>query len=60
MELKEIVKEKYGEAARRVITGEGLPADCCSTTSCCDGVRSSIVRSHYIEPIRRSPGRPDS
>jgi arsenite methyltransferase len=37
MELKEIVKEKYGEAARRVITGEGLPADCCSTTSCCTG-----------------------
>src|SRR4051812_32539443 len=37
MELKEIVKEKYGEAARRVITGNGLPADCCSQTSCCDG-----------------------
>lgn len=37
MQLKEIVKEKYGEAARRVITGEGLPADCCSTTSCCTG-----------------------
>lgn len=37
MELKDIVKEKYSEAARRVITGEGLPADCCSTTSCCDG-----------------------
>jgi arsenite methyltransferase len=37
MELKEIVKEKYGEAARRVIEGKGLPADCCSKTSCCDG-----------------------
>jgi arsenite methyltransferase len=37
MQLKEIVKEKYGEAARRVITGEGLPADCCSTSSCCTG-----------------------
>jgi arsenite methyltransferase len=37
MEVKEIVKEKYGEAARRVITGSGLPADCCSKTSCCDG-----------------------
>jgi arsenite methyltransferase len=37
MEVKEIVKEKYGEAARRVITGEGLPADCCSITSCCAG-----------------------
>ena len=37
MELKEKVKEKYGEAARRVTTGDGLPADCCSTTSCCEG-----------------------
>src|SRR5205814_2112446 len=37
MELKDIVREKYGEAARRVITGEGLPADCCSSTSCCSG-----------------------
>ncbi len=37
MELKEIVKERYGEAARRVSAGEGLPADCCSTTSCCSG-----------------------
>ncbi|MBV8811838.1 MAG: methyltransferase domain-containing protein, partial [Acidobacteriaceae bacterium] len=37
MEIKEIVKEKYGESARRVISGEGLPADCCSQTSCCEG-----------------------
>ncbi len=37
MEVKDIVKEKYGEAARRVIAAKGLPADCCSTTSCCDG-----------------------
>jgi len=37
MEVKEIVKEKYGEAARRVIEGKGLPSDCCSKTSCCDG-----------------------
>ncbi len=37
MELKEIVKEKYGQAARRVTSGDGLPADCCSTTACCTG-----------------------
>src|SRR4029077_16798031 len=35
--MKETIKEKYGEAARRVIEGKGLPADCCSKTSCCDG-----------------------
>jgi SAM-dependent methyltransferase len=37
MEVKEIVKERYGEAARLVISGEGLPADCCSQTACCEG-----------------------
>lgn len=37
MDIKESVKEKYGEAARRVISGEGLPADCCSAASCCEG-----------------------
>jgi SAM-dependent methyltransferase len=37
MELKEIVKEKYGEAARRVTSASGLPADCCASTSCCSG-----------------------
>jgi len=36
-EIKDTVKEKYGEAARRVIEGKGLPADCCSQTSCCEG-----------------------
>ena len=39
--IKEIVREKYGEAARRVSTGAGLPADCCSKTSCCEGAASS-------------------
>lgn len=37
MDLKQAVRDKYGEAAQRVVTGEGLPADCCSTTSCCSG-----------------------
>jgi arsenite methyltransferase len=37
LEVKETVKEKYGEAARRVTSGEGLPVDCCSALSCCSG-----------------------
>lgn len=41
MELKEAVKEKYGEAARRAASGEGLPADCCTETSCCSGSAAS-------------------
>jgi arsenite methyltransferase len=39
--IKNTVKEKYGEAARRVIEGTGLPADCCSQTSCCEGSATS-------------------
>jgi len=35
--IKQIVKDKYAQAARRVIVGKGLPADCCSQTSCCEG-----------------------
>lgn len=35
--VTEIVKEKYGEAARRVLAGEGVPADCCGSTGCCSG-----------------------
>jgi len=39
--IKEVVQQKYGEAAKRVRTGEGLPADCCSKTSCCEGAAAS-------------------
>lgn len=31
------VRERYGAAARRVMSGEGVPADCCSQTGCCSG-----------------------
>src|ERR1051326_8187800 len=40
-DLRGIVRDKYGEAARRVRAGEGLPADCCSKTGCCEGAASS-------------------
>src|ERR1700677_502921 len=40
-DVKEIVQEKYGEAARRVRTGAGPPADCCAKTSRCDGAAAS-------------------
>src|SRR3989442_12644998 len=39
-DLKEFVQDKYGEAARRVHAEAGLPADCCSKTSCCEGAAS--------------------
>ncbi len=37
VKVTEIVREKYGEAARRVLAGEGTPADCCASTGCCSG-----------------------
>jgi arsenite methyltransferase len=39
--IKDAVKEKYGQAANRVASGEGLPADCCAGTGCCSGSASS-------------------
>jgi len=40
-DVKEIVKEKYGAAARRVASGEGLPAHCCASTGCCEGIAAA-------------------
>ena len=36
-ELTAAVRDKYGAAARRVLTGEGVPAECCASTGCCGG-----------------------
>ena len=36
-ELTAVVRERYGEAARRVLDGEGVPADCCGKSGCCSG-----------------------
>lgn len=36
-ELTTAVREKYGAAARRVLTGGGAPAECCGSTGCCGG-----------------------
>src|SRR5689334_8879440 len=40
-DLTSLVREKYGEAARRVLTGEGVPAECCASTGCCGGAASA-------------------
>jgi N-acetylglutamate synthase-like GNAT family acetyltransferase/2-polyprenyl-3-methyl-5-hydroxy-6-metoxy-1,4-benzoquinol methylase len=39
--ITSIVREKYGEAARRVLAGEGIPADCCGSSGCCSGAAAS-------------------
>jgi arsenite methyltransferase len=41
VDIKEAIKEKYGETARRVGAGEGVPADCCTSTGCCTGVAAA-------------------
>jgi SAM-dependent methyltransferase len=39
--LSAVVKEKYGAAARRVLSGEELPAECCASSGCCGGAASA-------------------
>jgi arsenite methyltransferase len=54
--IREVVKEKYGETARRVRTGEGVPADCCASSGCCSGVAAAscdpITANLYDEAQR--------
>ena len=40
-ELTAAVKEKYGAAARRVLSGEGVPAECCGSSGCCGGAATA-------------------
>jgi len=50
-EIKEIVKEKYGQAALRVGTGG---SSCCGgapATSCCDPITSNLYESSQAEQI---------
>lgn len=47
MEVKDIVKEKYGEAARRVISGG--TNGCCGATSALDGCCDPITSDLYDE-----------
>src|SRR5579884_890382 len=44
MEIKEIVKEKYGEAARRVVSGgaNGCCGGSALTDGCCDPITSNL------------------
>jgi arsenite methyltransferase len=36
-ELQATVREKYGQAAQRVIDGQTIPGDCCGKSGCCSG-----------------------
>src|SRR5947199_4624880 len=40
-DLTAAVRDKYGAAARRVLTGAGEPAECCGSTGCCGGAATA-------------------
>jgi hypothetical protein len=48
--IKDRVKEKYGQAALRVIASEA--------TSCCGSARPERLRPGYVEPVRTGSDRP--
>ncbi len=43
--IKEVVREKYGQAAQRVTTGAG--SACCGASACCDGSLDPITSNLY-------------
>ena len=46
--IKEVVKEKYGEAALRVLSGE---PSCCETSCCGDPISSDLYNANQIGQI---------
>jgi SAM-dependent methyltransferase len=40
-DLTSQIRAKYGAAARRVTSGEGVPAECCESSGCCGGSAAS-------------------
>src|SRR5512141_1419516 len=50
MDVKDVVKEKYGEAALRVITGEG--AACCGSSPSSCGSPDPMTRDLYDDTQR--------
>lgn len=40
-ELTAAVRDRYGAAARRVLSGEGVPAECCGSSGCCGGAATA-------------------
>jgi SAM-dependent methyltransferase len=55
MELKEVVREKYGQAAQRVQAGSG--SACCGARACCDGSVDPITSSLYGSDETNELGR---
>ena len=57
IDLKEIVQDKYGEAARRVRTGERTASGLLREDDLLRGRGVGILRPDHIPPVRRRTGR---
>ena len=56
-DIKEVVKEKYGEAARRVTAGEKGGCGCgASAIPCCDPISSNLYALGETAWVRQSHG----
>jgi arsenite methyltransferase len=40
-DLVSSIRSRYGSAAQRVLTGEGVPASCCDSSGCCSGAATA-------------------
>lgn len=58
-DIRDTVREKYGQAAQRVIDGEAIPADCCGKSACCSGasteawdpITSNLYAAHETDSL---------
>ena len=57
-DIKSTVREKYGQAAQRVMQGE-TDASCCGSSGCC-GSTTEAWDPITVEPLRRRPERRQS
>lgn len=61
-DLRQIVQEKYGDAARSLRTGSRLPSDCCARTTCWETPASASrdpITSELYDELQKSgvPGK---
>jgi ubiquinone/menaquinone biosynthesis C-methylase UbiE len=50
-DIRQVVKEKYGEAARRVMTAEAGAACCDPAPSCCDPITSNLYEAAQTQEL---------
>jgi hypothetical protein len=56
--IKEVVKQKYGEAALRVKSGGSSCCGAAATTSCCDPITTNLYDASQAGQIRSAAAIP--